>query len=421
MKHPGPGGVTVWRSNPLIWRRHRRIYDTRIVVATHNAQKLDELRQLLSPWVEEVIPAESLGLAAPDISREKGFFARASLKARAAAEAAGIPALADEGGLLIDILLGADGTDSQTAAEQAPYLAAAAQHLQRVQSTGVGIGAVEASELEQRLAASNDRRARLSCVIALAWPDGHCETFQELTDGEIVLPPRGDVGFGSDAIFVPRQYCFIRTPKTFAEDSWLKRSFGPRARAVQTLANACLRRSVVDEDFHDAARAWLTASNELFVVLRHPFAGGGRDYAIVRSKEHLDRIVERLRPMTDVMLFRQPQLTLRGPASSDALRQAAAMLAAQAATERRSLLIMTLDEGEVLPVPNCNNTEWGLWSLQNQVAEVCDEPQLEEAFRDFGGSQVAIGPEPAWWDADKPDMISGLVPSIDGIAHVGVY
>lgn len=196
----------------------------RLVVATHNPGKLREFRTLLGPLGIEVVSAGDLGLAEP---AEEGadFAANARIKARAAAAAAGLPALADDSGLVVDGLGGRPGVHSARWAKECGSFEAAMRRLH--------------DELAARFAAFDvaDRRARFVCTVALCWPDGHCETFEGRVEGEIIWPPRGAGGFGYDPVFVP-----AGASGTFAEmPAAEKHAQSHRGRALRALVDACFR------------------------------------------------------------------------------------------------------------------------------------------------------------------------------------
>ena len=158
----------------------------RLVVASHNAGKVREIGALLAPLGLEAVAAADLGLPEPE---ETGatFVANADLKARAAAEAAGLPALADDSGLEVSALGGAPGIYSaRWAGEKRDFGAA----MRRVWD-----------ELERGGAA--DRSARFVCVLSLAFPGGATLSFEGEARGALVWPPRGAHGFGYDPMFVP--------------------------------------------------------------------------------------------------------------------------------------------------------------------------------------------------------------------------
>ncbi len=162
----------------------RAFIGTRLLAATHNAGKAAEIAALLAPCGIETVSAAALGLAAPE---ETGadFRANAALKARAAAGAAGLAALADDSGLSVAALGGAPGIHSARWAGPGRDFAAAM------------------TRVEAAIPAGARRDAAFVCALALAWPDGHCETFEGRVDGRLVWPPRGGNGFGYDPVFVP--------------------------------------------------------------------------------------------------------------------------------------------------------------------------------------------------------------------------
>jgi XTP/dITP diphosphohydrolase len=156
----------------------------RIVAATHNPGKARELAELLCGRFD-LVSAGSLGLAEPD-ETENSFVANALLKARAAADAAGLIALADDSGLSVAALDGAPGVYSARWAGPDKDFAMAMAHV------------------EQRLEESgrDDRRAWFTCALAVAWPDGPAVVVEGRVDGTLAFPPRGGLGFGYDPIFV---------------------------------------------------------------------------------------------------------------------------------------------------------------------------------------------------------------------------
>jgi XTP/dITP diphosphohydrolase len=156
----------------------------RLVIATHNAGKLGEIRDLLAPWAITCVSAGALGLPEPEETAES-FTGNAEIKARAAAEASGLPALADDSGFSVAALDGAPGVYSARWAGESRDFAAAMARVQR------------------EIGATPDRRAWFSCALCLAWPDDETATFEGRVDGTVVWPPRGEHGFGYDPIFQP--------------------------------------------------------------------------------------------------------------------------------------------------------------------------------------------------------------------------
>lgn len=160
----------------------RRFDGSRLVLASHNAGKVREIGDLMRPLGIEVISAGALGLPEPEESGST-FIANAELKARAAATASGLPALADDSGLCVDALGGEPGIFSAR-------LAGAARDF------GLAMRRVEAA------LAGRPGRAHFTAALALAWPDGHCETVEGHVHGNLRFPPAGERGFGYDPIFV---------------------------------------------------------------------------------------------------------------------------------------------------------------------------------------------------------------------------
>ena len=156
----------------------------RLIIASHNAGKLREIRDMLAPYGVEAISAGDLDLPEPE-ETGSDFYENAELKARLAAEAAGLPALGDDSGLEVTALEGAPGIYSaRWAGPDRDFRIA----MERV---------------ERELAGKDDRSAAFVSVLCLAWPDGEQVSFEGRCTGHLVWPPRGDNGFGYDPIFVP--------------------------------------------------------------------------------------------------------------------------------------------------------------------------------------------------------------------------
>lgn len=199
----------------------RRFTGDTLLVATHNAGKLEEIAHLLQPYGVRVIGAADRNLPAPD-ETENSFVGNARIKAHAAAQATGLPALADDSGIVIDALDGAPGVHTADWAE-----------------TGEGRDFVMAMKrVHDSLIARKARQpwtARFCCALVLAWPDGHDEIFEGTVDGWIVWPMRGDAGHGYDPIFQPEGH-----EVTFAEmDRWEKNRISHRAEAFRKFVSGC--------------------------------------------------------------------------------------------------------------------------------------------------------------------------------------
>jgi XTP/dITP diphosphohydrolase len=190
-------------------------WPSRLVVASHNKGKIAEIEELLAPLGGEVVSAAELGLAEPEETGDS-FTANALLKARAAAEASGLPALADDSGLTVPALGGAPGIMSaRWAGPNRDFNAAMAR-------------------LARELAGRSDRRAAFVSVLALAWPDGEARCFEGRVKGTLVFPPRGSRGFGYDPVFIPDGHT-----ETFGEmEPALKNAMSHRAVAFAKLLAA---------------------------------------------------------------------------------------------------------------------------------------------------------------------------------------
>lgn len=168
----------------------RRLAPGRLIAATHNLGKVRELGDLLGGAGFKPVSAGELGLPEPEETADT-FQGNAELKALAAARASGEPALADDSGLSCDGLSGAPGIYSaRWAGPEKDFRLA----MQKVED-GLKSETTEDGEV--------DKRASFVCVLSLAWPDGHVESFEGIVRGQLVFPPRGDRGFGYDPIFVP--------------------------------------------------------------------------------------------------------------------------------------------------------------------------------------------------------------------------
>ena len=195
----------------------RRFTGDRLVVASHNEGKVEEISALLAPFTIDAVSAGNLGLAEPEETGDS-FEANAALKAEAAAEASGLPALADDSGLVVPALGGAPGIYSARWAGPS-------------KDFGVAMKRVHA-QLGDR-----DKSARFVAVLALAWPDGSLELFRGEAPGRLVWPPRGERGFGYDPMFVP-----LGGSQTFGEmEPAEKHKISHRAHAFAKLVEGCLR------------------------------------------------------------------------------------------------------------------------------------------------------------------------------------
>jgi XTP/dITP diphosphohydrolase len=196
----------------------------RLVIATHNAGKLREFDELLRPFGLTLLGAAALGLEEPEETGST-FRDNAVLKARAAAQASGLPALSDDSGLCVEALEDAPGIYSARWAGPEKDFGAAMARVER--------------ELRER-AAPPPWRAAFVSVLALARPDGANEAFEGRVDGTLVFPPRGTAGFGYDPIFRPdghnRTFGEMRAEEKHGVPADGSLALSHRARAFQKFA-----------------------------------------------------------------------------------------------------------------------------------------------------------------------------------------
>ena len=191
----------------------RKFEGDTLLVATHNAGKLEEIAHLLAPYGVNVTGAADRDLPEPP-ETETSFVGNARIKAHAAAKATSLPALADDSGIVIDALDGAPGVFTADWAETGAgrdFVMAMGKAHDRIRDTD----------------APEPWTARFCCTLVLAWPDGHDEVFEGTVEGRVVWPMRGAAGHGYDPMFQPDGY-----DVTFAEmDRWEKNRISHRADA----------------------------------------------------------------------------------------------------------------------------------------------------------------------------------------------
>ncbi len=206
----------------------RRLHG-KVVIATHNHGKLVEMRDLLAPFGLEAVSAAELSLPEPE---ETGltFAENAAIKARAATEATGLPAFADDSGICIEVLGGEPGIYSARWAGPEKDFDRAMRHIEELlQAKGAVLPA--------------QRKAWFVSALTVAWPDGHLAEVEGRVDGTLVWPPRGPAGFGYDPMFLPEG-----ETRTFGEMSReekhglppLGRGLSHRARAFVALVDQVL-------------------------------------------------------------------------------------------------------------------------------------------------------------------------------------
>jgi XTP/dITP diphosphohydrolase len=193
----------------------RLVTGERLVIASHNPGKIDEIAQLLAPFAVETVAAAALGIGEPEETGDS-FEANAALKAEAAAAASGLAALADDSGLVVSALGGAPGAYSARWAGPAKDFSLAMERVRR--------------EL-----GGQDRAASFVAVLALARPGAATALYRGEVAGRLAFPPRGNRGFGYDPIFVPDGGSLTFGEMAPSE----KHQISHRARAFSKLVEAC--------------------------------------------------------------------------------------------------------------------------------------------------------------------------------------
>ena len=199
----------------------RRFSGKQLVIASHNAGKLQEIAALVALFNISAISAAELGLDEPE-ETEATFAGNARIKAHFAARASGLPALSDDSGLMVDALYGAPGVYTANWAET-PEGRDFSMAMNRVWT------------MLKDKAAPEPRFARFCCTLCLAWPDGHDELFAGSVAGRLVWPMRGKLGFGFDPMFLPDGEV-----ETFGEmEPARKHAISHRADAFAKLVDGC--------------------------------------------------------------------------------------------------------------------------------------------------------------------------------------
>lgn len=199
----------------------RKFSGDRLLVATHNKGKLEEIAKLLEPFGISVTSAGAMGLPEP-AETETTFVGNARIKAHAAARATGLPALSDDSGITVDGLGGAPGVYTADWAETP-------------NGRDFGMAMAKTWAMLEEANAPLPRLAQFRCTLVLAWPDGHDEVFEGVMAGQVVWPARGNQGHGYDPIFQPDGF-----DVTFGEmDRWQKNEISHRADAFRKLVEGC--------------------------------------------------------------------------------------------------------------------------------------------------------------------------------------
>ena len=199
----------------------RKFEGDTLLLATHNAGKLEEIAKLLGPFGIKIVGAAEMNLPEPE-ETETSFVGNARIKAHAAARATGLPALSDDSGIEINALDGAPGVYTADWAET-------------VSGRDFTLAMTKAHDRLIASGAARPWRARFCCTLVLAWPDGDDEVFPGTVEGRVVWPMRGTGGHGYDPIFQPDGYDI-----TFGEmDPDEKNRISHRADAFAKLVKGC--------------------------------------------------------------------------------------------------------------------------------------------------------------------------------------
>lgn len=163
-------------------------FPARVAIGSRNPDKITEILAICARWPGEWVTWETHAGAWPDVAETGGtYLENALLKARAVAEAVGMPAVADDSGIEVDALAGGPGPRS------ARYAGEGATDEQNLHMLIRAVAGVPAP----------GRTARYRCVAAMAWPDGPDVWAEGVCEGTLRSKPRGSGGFGYDPIFVP--------------------------------------------------------------------------------------------------------------------------------------------------------------------------------------------------------------------------
>ena len=200
----------------------RTLKGEKVLVATHNKGKLEEFREILSPFGVSVVSAGELGLSEPD-ETEETFEGNARIKADAACKASGLVTIADDSGLCVNALDGEPGVyTANWAGPNRDWMTAMRTVEEKLQAAG---------------ATTQDKRgAQFMCTLCVLWPDGEERFYVGRVPGHLSWPPRGAFGHGYDPVFVPQGEAI-----SFGEMSHEKKnSLSHRARAVALMVKDLL-------------------------------------------------------------------------------------------------------------------------------------------------------------------------------------
>ena len=213
----------------------RKLVEKEIVVATHNAGKVREINELLAPYGLIAKSAAEHGLPEPD---EDGttFEENALTKAKAAMLATGLPALSDDSGLVVDALDGQPGVYTADWAEKEDGSG---------RDFGLAMQKVEDALQVKGATSAEQRTGRFVATLCLIWPDNHVEYFRGEAEGQLIWPPRGELGFGYDPVFLPnghdRTFGEMTSDEKHGWDGTIEdEGLSHRTRAFALFARQCL-------------------------------------------------------------------------------------------------------------------------------------------------------------------------------------
>ena len=168
---------------------NRKINGHKLIIASHNQGKVSEIKDLLSRYEVDVSSSENFGMKEPEENGDS-FEENALIKASETANFCGQIALSDDSGLCVDDLDGDPGIFSaRWAGPKKDFLKASTDIEKKLKEIG-----------------SSNYSAYFICVLAVCWPDGESRIFKGKINGNLNFPPKGNLGFGYDPIFIPRNY-----------------------------------------------------------------------------------------------------------------------------------------------------------------------------------------------------------------------
>jgi XTP/dITP diphosphohydrolase len=197
----------------------RKFVEKSLVIASHNAGKISEIKAILSSHPIKISDAATLDLDEPE---ENGgtYLENALIKARACVLATNLAVLADDSGIEVEALGNQPGVDT------APF----------TKKSGGREKVFALWQANKKI--QENPRAAFICYQVLMWPDGHYEAFNARVPGRLTFPPQGADGHGYDPVFIPDNLKRTMAELSFAE----KNNYSHRAQALRKLVEACFDR-----------------------------------------------------------------------------------------------------------------------------------------------------------------------------------